>query len=235
MGTMTTGDRSIRILLADEQGLFLEAVRATLDREPDLQVVAEAEDGYQAIAKADESDPDVAILSANLPNCDGIRAASVIVQRVPGCSVLILSGAEETGARRVVDAVEAGASGYLTKDIPLADLIEATRALRRGEILIPDQMLVAFLGSFVRRWREVQEALRTVARLTRREKEVLALLAEGGNNEGIARALVISPDTARTHIQNILNKLHLHSRLEAAAFVRRTGILQELGSVYRVS
>ena len=219
-------DRRIRILLADEQSLFREAVRSVLEAEPDLDVVAEARDGLQAVAEAERSQPDVVLLDASLPNCDGIRATELIRDRVPASRVLILCGEED--GRVLVDALEAGANGFLSKGSPLSELIDAARALFRGEILIPPKMMGGLLARLIRRRREQDDAHRRLSRLTRREQEVLRLLASGADNDGIAQALVISPQTARTHVQNVLGKLGVHSRLEAAAFVTRSGLLEEL-------
>lgn len=220
---------NIRILLADSQSLFREAVRVVLESEPGLEVVAEAGDGLEAVSEAERTRPNVALVDLNLPNCDGIRASFLIGEQVPECRVLVL--ADEEDERALVDAVEAGASGYLTKESPLAELIEAARAVHGGETLIPRRMLGPLLARLIQRRREQDGALRKTAQLTRREREVLAKLAEGADNDTIAQALVISPQTARTHIQNVLTKLGVHSRLEAAAFVVQNGILQELVGV----
>jgi len=115
----------------------------------------------------------------------------------------------------------------LTKESPLSELIYASRAIDRGETVVPPRMLGPLLTRLIHRRSERDDAMRRVSLLTRREREVLALLAEGADNGGIAAALVISPETARTHIQNVLNKLGVHSRLEAAAFVRETRVLLE--------
>jgi DNA-binding NarL/FixJ family response regulator len=225
------GDSALRVLLADEQSLFREAVRVVLSREADIEVVGEARDGLQAVAEVQRLRPDVALLDANLPNCDGIHATRQIAERVPACRVILVTGQEEE--RVLIDALEAGASGYLTKESPLVDLIEAVRAVHRGEVLVPPRMLGTLLRQLIRRRREHDNALIRTADLTRREREVLALLAQGADNEGIAQRLVISPETARTHVQNVLGKLDVHSRLEAAAFVRQNGLLDELPTVRR--
>jgi DNA-binding NarL/FixJ family response regulator len=216
----------VRVLLADGHSLFREAVKVVLESQEDLQVVSVAGDGLQAVAEAEQSKPDLALLDANLPNCDGVRATRLIRERVPECRVVVLSDDEDE--RTLVEAVEAGASGFLTKESPLADLIDAARRVHGGETLIPGRMLGVLLSRLVRRRREQDEAFRRLGQLTRREREVLALLAEGADNGMIAQALVISPQTARTHIQNVLGKLGVHSRLEAAAFVMQNDILPEL-------
>jgi two-component system NarL family response regulator len=206
--------------------LFREAVKVVLESEPGLEVVAEASDGLEAVAEAERTRPNVALVDLNLPNGDGIRATDLITEQVPDCRVVVL--ADEEDERVLVDAIEAGASGYMTKECALSELIEATRVIHAGETLIPRRMLGPLLSRLILRRREQDEALRRAARLTRREKEVLALLAEGADNDTIAQRLVISPQTARTHIQNVLAKLGVHSRLEAAAFVMQNGILDDL-------
>lgn len=221
----------IRILLADEKSLFREAVRAVLGAVEDLEVVAEASDGLSAVAEAKRHRPDVAILDAHLPNCDGIRATGMIVDGVPDCRVLVVNG--DTDEHVLANLIEAGAMGFVTKEGPLEDLIEATRAVFRDEMRIPPTRLKPLIQSLVSRRREQDEAFRLASTLTRRERQVLALLADGAQNDLIAQRLIISPQTARTHVQNLLSKLGVHSRLEAAAYVTRTGILDELAVAER--
>lgn len=219
-------NQRISILLADSHSLFREAVKAVLEAEPDLNVVAEARDGHQAAMEAQAHRPDVALLHADLSNCDGISAAALIVQAVENCRVIVVSDEEDEAV--LARAVEAGASGYLTKECPMTELIDATRAVHRGDTLIPSQLLGGLLARLIRRRREQDAAYQRIARLTRREREVLRLLATGADNDAIGQSLVISPQTARTHIQNVLSKLEVHSRLEAAAFAMRSSILDEL-------
>jgi DNA-binding NarL/FixJ family response regulator len=223
---VTERDGVIRVVLADEQSLFREAVKIVLSSEDDITVVGEAGDGLQAVAEVERLLPDVALLDADLPNCDGIRATEQISHRVPDCRVIVFSAQEDEHV--LVRALEAGACGYLSKGSPLVELIDATRAANRGDALVPPRMLGALLQRLIYRRRERDAALRRMAELTRREREVLALLAQGADNDGIAQQLVISPETARTHIQNVLGKLDVHSRLEAAAFVVQNGILDDL-------
>jgi DNA-binding NarL/FixJ family response regulator len=225
-GPSANGNGRVRILLADAHSLFREAVRMALDGQPDLTVVAQARDGLQAVAEAERSRPDVALLDAALPNCDGIRATEMIGERVPDCRVVLVSG--ENDQSLLMSSVLAGASGFLTKGSPLEDLIATARGVAEGETRIPPRLLGPLLDRLVRRRQEQTQALKRISQLTRREKEVLALLADGGDNDVIAQALVISPQTARTHVQNVLGKLGVHSRLEAAALARRNDVVEEL-------
>jgi len=221
----------IRILLADQHALFREAMRTVPEGEENLSVVAEARNALEAISETERTLPHVAILDSDLPMSDGARTTSMIKERVPDCRVLVLSAREDY--RALIEVLDAGASGYLTKESPLADLIHATRAVHRGDTLVPPRMLGPLLSGLLRRRKEQDRAHERMSHLTRREREVLVLLAEGADNGAIAQALVISPQTARTHIQNILSKLAVHSRLEAAAFVTQNGIMRELVSAGR--
>jgi DNA-binding NarL/FixJ family response regulator len=219
----------IRVLLADGQSLFREAMRVVLETQPDFDVVGEAADGMQAVSEAERTKPDVALIDVHLPNGDGIRATNMIAERVPGCRILILC--EQEDERLLISSLEAGATGFVTKGSPIGELIETTRRVYKGETTIPPQMLGAILARLIRRNRDHNHAMRRLSRLTRREREVLALLAQGADNAGIAQPLVISPQTARTHVQNVLGKLGVHSRLEAAAFVVQNSLLEELQGV----
>lgn len=225
---MGGGPDCIRVLLADQHALFREAVRTVFQAEDDLEVVGEAGNGVEAIDQAERTMPHVIILDVDLPLSDGARTMALLREHVPDCRVLVLSPQEDF--RTLVDVLDAGANGYLTKEAPLADLIHATRAVHRGDILVPPQMLGPLLSGLLRRKRDQDRAYQRISRLTRREREVLALLAEGADNDAIAHTLVISPQTARTHIQNILSKLAVHSRLEAAALVTQSGILGDLAA-----
>ena len=223
---MTQPPDRIRVLLADRHALFREAMRAVLESEAEIHVVAEARDGLEAVSEAERSLPHVAILDVDLPMSDGARTTATIKARVPECQVLVLSAREDY--RSLIEVLDAGASGYLTRESPLAELIQATRAVHHGDTLVPPGMLGPLLSDLLRRKRDQDKGFERIARLTTREREVLALLAQGSDNDSIARSLVISPQTARTHIQNILGKLEVHSRLEAAAFVMQSGLLANL-------
>jgi DNA-binding NarL/FixJ family response regulator len=219
----------IRVLLADEQALFREAVKIVLEAQRDFSVVAQAGDAVYAVAEAERTRPDIALVDTELPSLGVEELTRRIKRSVPECGVMLLSPRAELGT--LVSSVEAGASGYLTKDSGLDQLVEATRAVHRGETLVPSKMLGPLLDRLIHRGRDEDEAMRKLSRLTRREREVLALMMQGADNAIIAQALTISPETARTHIQNILGKLGLHSRLEAVAFVSGNGIVNRLVQV----
>jgi DNA-binding NarL/FixJ family response regulator len=216
----------IKVLIADEHSLFRQAVRSALETEHDLTVVAEAADGLEAVEAAGMFAPDIALIDTDLPKCNGIDATRTVRERVPGCKVLVLSNHQDGAA--LFNAMQAGASGYLTKAIPLAKLIEAARAVLRGETIVPPAMLGDLLSQLVQTKEQQNDVIRRLSRLTRREREVLALLVEGADNDVVAQRLVISPETARTHIQNILGKLDVHSRLEALALVLRNNIVKDM-------
>jgi DNA-binding NarL/FixJ family response regulator len=216
----------IRILLTGHHALLREAIRSALENEPDIVTVAESQPGRMAVEEAERARPDVALLEVVLPRGEGIRAVQEIKERVPESRILLLCDGEHQ--KVLIEGLEAGASGYVSKESPLSELVEATRAVHRGESVIPPRMLGRLISNLIERRREQGESMSRVSKLSPREREVLRLLAEGADNLAIGDALVISPQTARTHIQNILTKLGVHSRLEAVAYTRRSGLLEEL-------
>jgi DNA-binding NarL/FixJ family response regulator len=216
----------LRMVLATEQILFREAMRSVVEGVPDLEMVGEAADGSQAVKECERTQPDVLILDGYLRNWDAARTTAMVKDRVPDCRVLILSNSDDQST--LLDALEAGASGYVSKHSELDDLIGALREIHAGQTLIPPRVLGPLLSKMINSKKQREEAILKMVRLTQREREVLAILAEGGDNTIIAARLVISPRTAKTHIQSVLSKLGLHSRLEAAAFVRRYGLRTDL-------
>jgi two-component system, NarL family, response regulator DevR len=211
--------QTVRILVADRHSLFRQALRELLDEETDFEVVAEAGDESETIARATQTKPDLALVSTELGAGDSITAIELINEHVIGCRAVIIAGSDDPEV--LLRAVEAGASGYITKGNALSDLMSAARAIHRGETIVPPSMLGGLIQRLLRRRRDEDEAIARIARLTRRERQVLALLAEGGNKETIGRALFISPETARTHIQHVMAKLGVHSQLEAAKVAHR--------------
>ncbi len=218
----------VRVLVAHSVRLHRDAVRAALDNEPDLEVVAEAADAAAAVQACATLCPDVAVLDAKLPDYADVRPGCAIRDRDGGggCNILVIADVDDLVT--LTDGLGCGARGYLTHDSSIEELIDAVRAVAGGQTLIPNAMLGPLLNDLLARRREQERALLRLSSLSAREREVLGLLARGASTQAIADALVISPDTARTHAQNILAKLGLHSRLEAATFVIENGLIDHL-------
>jgi DNA-binding NarL/FixJ family response regulator len=223
---MDPGRAPIRLLIADRQSLFRQSVRLVLENEGELGVVADVGDVTRVAAAVERERPHVVLLAAWLETRDVVRTVAQIRQRVPTCQVLVISDDEDEDL--LMGILEAGATGYLTKQSPIEELIRGVRSVHAGETVVPADMVGSLVNRFILRSRERDVALRRVARLTGREREVLVLLAQGCGNAAIADALVISPQTARTHVQNLIGKLGVHSRLEAAMFLTRSGIIDDL-------
>jgi DNA-binding NarL/FixJ family response regulator len=217
---------ALRVLLLDPQALVRQTLRTALEARPGIRIIAEARDTHEAVNAAAALGPDLALIHACLEMPDVLRSVEVIRESAPDCRVILIGADEDIGM--LIAALDAGASGYFTKSSPFSDLVEAADHTSRGKVLLPRAMLEELLAKLLEQRTEEMHALHKVSRLTGREREVLLLLADGGDNERIGDALVISPQTARTHVQNILTKLGLHSRLEAVAFVRRLGRHAEL-------
>ena len=220
------GVASIRILLADAQPLLRDAMRAAVQAEPDLDVVGTAGDGLEALEAARRQRPDVVVLDVELPNRDGLRVTREVREEVEHARILVL--AEREDADLLMRSVEAGARGFVARSSPLPDLIESVRRVGHGGVWIPEHLIGELIDRLVSRRRDRDDAAQRLRDLTRRERQVLGLLADGADNDDIARALVISPETARSHVQNALRKLGVHSRLEAMAFITRNEMLAEL-------
>jgi DNA-binding NarL/FixJ family response regulator len=194
----------------------------------DLEVVARVASTADLGAAARAAAAHVAVLS---PAPGGAARVGALRSRPPRLRTLLLTGAESP--EELLRAVEAGAAGYLSIKAALTELVEGIRGIAHGQTLVPPAMLAGLLRSLVDRRRQQQEALLKTAGLTRREREVLCLLTRGMDTTGIAKELVISRETARTHVQNVLTKLEVHSRLEAAAFVNESGVLEDLARLGR--
>ncbi len=212
------GSSPSRVLLFDGGSLFRHSVQGVFESVGDLQVVAETGDAKQAVEDAARTDADVALVDADLIGSALPSFVARIKASTPSCKILVIVATEEVDP--LIDALEAGADGYLTKSASIWDLLEATRSVCRGNAVIPPRMIGPVLAALVGQRIERDETLETVASLTRREREVLLLLGDGQDKDAIARSLIISPHTARTHVHNILAKLGVHSQLQAAAFAR---------------
>lgn len=218
----------IRVLIADDQALFRRGLNVVLGTEDQIQVVAEAENGEEAIAKAEELAPDVVLMDVRMPRVNGIEAARAIRDSVPTTKILMLTVSDEEDD--LFQAVKAGANGYLLKEISVEEVAEAIRAVMQGQSLISPSMASKLLNEFNAISKRADEKQQFPApALTSRELEVLKLVAKGMSNREIADELYISENTVKNHVRNILEKLHLHSRMEAVIYAVREKLLDIRG------
>jgi DNA-binding NarL/FixJ family response regulator len=220
---VTTAPR-IRVLIVDDHAMVRRGMRDFLDLHPDLEVVGEAADGEAALEATDTLRPDVVVMDLMLPVLDGIAATAQLKARHPAVEVVAITSFIEE--ERVTAAIEAGASGFLLKDAEADDLAAAIRAARQGEVYLDP----AVAGIVARRMRDGGAGRGGnggdggLARLTSRERDVLACVAHGLSNRAIAQELGMAERTARTHVSNILAKLGLTSRTQAALFAVEHGL-----------
>src|SRR5919201_4408843 len=205
----------VRVLIADDHSMFRQGLRIFLERDPELQVVGEAADGAEAVRLARQLQPDVVLMDLLMPVMDGLAATAAIRSALPDTQVVVLTGMPDDA--RVIDAVRAGASGYLLKDAAADTLCRAIKAAAAGQVQLS-------CGAAARLLQEVRSPEGPV-KLTERETEVLRLLADGKANKEIARQLQIAEKTSKVHVSNILSKLGLQSRTQAALYAARNGLL----------
>jgi NarL family two-component system response regulator LiaR len=210
----------IRVLLADDHTIVRSGVRALLSTEPDIEVVGEVGNGAEAVAQAETLRPDVVLMDLVMPGLSGIEATRQITASLPGTRVLVLTSfaADEN----VFPAIKAGALGYLLKDSGPDELVRAIRQVNRGEPSLEPSIALKVLLELSHSPKEQQPL--TKDPLTERELDVLRLVAQGGSNRDIAAKLVVSELTVRTHVSNILGKLQLASRTQAALYALQKGI-----------
>lgn len=218
-------DEVIRVLLVDDHALFRRGLRATLELEPDITIVGEAGDGGRAVADATESLPDVVLMDVRMPRGSGIEACSALKASIPSVRIVMLTVSDDEAD--LYEAVKAGATGYLLKEIDPDELASAIRAVHHGQSLLNPAMAAKLLTEFTALAKKSGPDPRIPApRLTAREMEVLRLVARGLSNRDIARELFISENTVKNHIRNMLEKLQLHSRMEAVVYAVREKLLE---------
>jgi NarL family two-component system response regulator LiaR len=211
--------RAIRILIADDHPVVREGLCGLIKTEPGMELVGEAADGAEAVRQARALQPDVILLDLLMPHKDGIQAIKEIKAENPAARILVVTSFAEN--RRVFAAIEAGALGYLLKDASPQELIRAIRDVYRGE----SSLHPTIARKLIRKLGQPTDLPPTEDPLTEREVEVLRLVAQGLTNQQIGQKLVISERTAGTHISNILGKLHLANRTQAALYALREGLV----------
>lgn len=214
----------LNVLLADDHQLFREGLRGILDAQPDFTVIGEAADGVEATVKADLLRPDIVIMDVSMPRMNGVEATSQIKREHPEITVVMLTVRDDD--ENLFAAIKSGAQGYLLKTIPSRELLELLRAAVRGDAALSPNMGGRMLLEFRRLSDEVRsKPLDDCPALTPREQDVLTLVAGGASDQEIADALVISIHTVKSHMRNILAKLQLCHRYEAAQYAQRQGMI----------
>ena len=212
----------VRILLADDHALVRQGVRLILDAQPDLQVVAEAGDGAEAVEIVRRQVDLLAVLDVAMPRMTGLQAAREIARRRSGLPILMLS--MHDNEQYFFESLKAGASGYVLKSVADQDLVDAVRAAMRGEPFVYPGVMSTIVRSYLDRLRRGERVPETV--LTSREDEVLKLIAEGQSTREIAQALTISPKTVERHRANILAKLGMRDRTQLTRYAIRAGLVE---------
>ena len=227
---------SISILLVDDHNLFRSGVRQLLQREEDLCIVAEAADGLEGLKRAKALRPDVILLDLNMPGLSGLETLHLLTQDVPQSKVVILTVSEE--AEELGEALRSGAVGYLTKNVEAETLVTAIRKAKRGEPAIAESMTMKLVEQFRSQGSGQPGATVTPpeppsvqpgaaperVHLTAREREIMQCLARGESNKEIARRLDVAESTVKIHVQNILKKLNLSSRVQIAVYAVENGL-----------
>ena len=217
----------IRVMIVDDHALFRRGLEMVLTDEDDIELVGEASDGAEAVENAAEVLPDVILMDIRMPRSSGIEACRAMKAAAPSAKIVMLTISDEE--EDLFEAIKAGASGYLLKDIPLDEVAESVRAVHGGQSLINPSMaskLITEFATLARHDGSERGEQVPAPKLTDREMEVLKLVAKGMNNRDIARELFISENMVKNHVRNILEKLQIHSRMEAVMIAVRQKLIE---------
>jgi DNA-binding NarL/FixJ family response regulator len=213
----------INVLLADDHELFREGLATIINAQPDFEIIGEASDGLEAFIQAQELRPDLILMDVCMPGCDGVEATQRIKEILPETTIVMLTVCDED--EQLFEAIRNGAQGYLLKNIRSSKLLTLLRGAVHGQAALPLTLASRILDEFRRLETQPSEWEDDVPSLTPREQEVLCLVARGHTDQEIADALTISIHTVKTHMRNILAKLNLDHRHEAAQFAMRNGLI----------
>jgi DNA-binding NarL/FixJ family response regulator len=214
--------KTLRLLIADDHNIVREGLRMILEREKDIEVVAEADNGVDALHLALKLRPDLMLVDVTMPGMSGIETAQRVLEEIPGMSILVLSMCEEK--QLVIEALSAGAKGYLLKDCAATDLVVAIRNVAAGGVYLSQKVAGLIVKEYIQR-PIVSEGASVAPGLSPREREVLQLIADGKNTKEIAFGLNVSVKTVETYRQNVMKKLDLHSVAELVKYAIREGIV----------
>lgn len=217
------------MVIVDDHVLYRRGLDLVLSQEDDIEVVAEAGCGHTAVAVVAEHRPDVVVMDVRMPRMNGIEACELIKAGHPQTQVIMLTTSDDE--QDLFDAVRAGANGYLLKDVPPEEVVAGIRTLRSGGSLMSPTMAASLMRQFASMARADESTAGGCGRLTDREREVLVHVARGMGNREIARQLYISENTVKNHVRSILEKLQLHSRVEAAMYAVREHLVDDQGQV----
>ena len=218
-----------RVLLADDHALFREGLAGIIASQPDMEVVGEANDGLEAVVKAEALRPDLVLMDVQMPALDGIGAARQVREKLPDAIIVMLTVRDDD--EKLFEALKSGAQGYLLKDIQSKEMLAMLRGALKGEAALSPHMAGRVLKEFRRigtrlsahSWEEENDE--ELVELTKRELEALTIAARGASDKEIAEELVISIHTVKSHMRNILSKLHVNTRREAAKVAKSKGLL----------
>ena len=214
----------IKLILVDDHAIVRVGLRMMLEAEPDLEIVAEAESGEEALERVDQFGPDVVIMDVSLPGMSGVEATRALLDRHPDIPILALTIHEDE--RYFFQMLDAGASGYLPKRAAPTDLVHAIHTVQQGHVYLYPSLATALVGDYLTRAETGGDERRSYDELTPRQRQVLILIAEGSSNADIAERLEISAKTVARHRENIMARLNLHSRAELIKYAIRKGLTE---------
>ena len=216
---------TVKVLVVDDHPLFRRGITTALANQENLEIVGEATDGLEAIEKAEEVVPDVILMDLNMPHCSGLEATQALQTKMPQVNILVLTVSENEAD--LFAAIKFGATGYILKNTEPEELIQAIFHIAQGGVIISPIMATKLLTEFkdLEAGAERKPAQEAESNLSPREDEVLRLVAQGATNKKIADSLFISENTVKTHLRNIMDKLHLANRSQAAAYAVKKGLL----------
>ena len=215
----------LRVLLVDDHILFRKGVASLLASHEDIEVIGEAGDGVEAVAKARETVPDVILMDLSMPKCSGLEATRLVKREMPHVKIIILTVSDDD--RDLFGAIKNGADGYLLKNLEPHQLFDMLEGIGRGEAPISGVLAAKILQEFRQLDQSLPQQVEASNELTPREIEVLEQVVEGATNKEIAEALVITENTVKIHLRNILEKLHLQNRIQAAVYAVREGLVDD--------
>ena len=212
----------LRIMLVDDHVLFRKGLASLLNSQANIKVIGEASNGFEAIDAAKILRPDLIMMDINMPKCDGLEATRKIKQFLPDTKIVMLTASDDD--QYLFEAIKIGAQGYLLKDLELYQLLDLLESISKGEAILSSTMATKIFNEFSREIRSGKSTEESVEELTEREKTILNYVAQGLMNKEIADTLAISENTVKIHLRNILEKLQLKNRIQAAVYAVKKGL-----------